>query len=294
MTTPDSLPFYGFYQSFWGDRWSTLYPSLLQPNRQIKRYNKFISKAWPLKKPLPELANCEWAEELDYTHIPRDLDSQLFTYYIQDPGSVWLTEQLPVAEAERVLDMCAAPGGKTLILAERTPPACQIIANEPQPERRQRLIKNIRGYCSPERRNQIFVTGKNGGLFAKTHREQFDAILVDAPCSGERFFFAETIKQPQLWNPKRSQRLAQEQYALLTAALLACRPGGWILFSTCSISPLENNAVIEKLLKKKGDQFEIVPLPPHAFSEANGYGAFILPDRVGFGPFYLTLLKKKT
>lgn len=283
------LKIHNFYQEFWGDRWPALALALATEPRQIVRTNLFSPLTTASENtPVFGIPQSRWAQPEDYASIERH-ENGLLQSYIMDPGSAWIAYQLPLKSGDQVLDLCAAPGGKTLILAERQMD-CEITANEPHPQRRQRLIKNIRGYLSQERRALVWVTGRAGGLFAKSHAEKFDAILIDAPCSGERFLW-QSAADLAAWTPRRSERLAQEQYALLTAGLLALKPGGFLLFSTCSLSPFENESVIKRLIAKKSG-FKICSLPPASFIEKSEYGYWILPDQQGFGPFYLTLLQK--
>jgi len=97
---------------------------------------------------------------------------------------------LPIKPDDHVLDMCAAPSGKTLILHKRLGSTVrgQLMANEPHSERRKKLINNIRKYIPESLRQNTFVTELLGELFSKSHPNYFDSILIDAPCPGERFF----------------------------------------------------------------------------------------------------------
>jgi 16S rRNA C967 or C1407 C5-methylase (RsmB/RsmF family) len=285
-----------FYEAFWKERWPALESALLSPGTQVIRRNQFAdnlnSRKWPKPFPFWNLPNCYQMEPEFKTDIQR-ADNGLLEYYILDPGSVLIAQTLPLGE--RILDMCAAPGGKTLILAERMSNTSEIIANEPHPDRRRRLTKNIRGYLPEPIRNRIWVSGKKGGLFAKSAPETFNSILIDAPCSGERFLIQESLASQELWNEKRSQKLAQEQYNLLTSGFYALKPGGFVLFSTCSLSPLEGDPVVERLKQKKGDFFDIIRFESDVpYLEPTPFGYRILPDKSGMGPFYLTLLQKKT
>jgi 16S rRNA C967 or C1407 C5-methylase (RsmB/RsmF family) len=208
-----------------------------------------------------------------------------------DPASYWAAKALEVWPGDQVLDMCAAPGGKSLILAEALTSSGELIANEVSEARRERLKKVIQQYVPRDIRDRIWVTGKDGGKFALTHKQKFDRILVDAPCSGERHLF-ETAKELQEWKVSRSEKLAQRQYALLTAALLAAKPGGRIVYSTCSISDLENDLVIERLLKKKEGQFEVLESSlPMTEAERTRFGIQMWPDRCEAGPIYYSVLQ---
>ena len=84
----------------------------------------------------------------------------------------------------------------------------------------------------------------------------FDAVLVDAPCSSERHLLHDP-QEMATWTPKRTKQNAKRQLDILLQAIFAARPGGRLLYSTCSISPVENDDVVEKLLKKRGEVVEV-------------------------------------
>ena len=121
--------------------------------------------------------------------------------------------------------------------------------------------------------------------------DTFDRVLLDAPCSSERHVLKNENELAK-WGPKRTKKLATIQYGLLCSALLSCKPGGTIVYSTCSLSPLENDNIIEKLLKKKGDQVELSNLPVDYFDQTE-FGQISLPHRHKIGPIYMARLKKK-
>lgn len=285
-----------FYSSFWGDRWPLLRESLRAPERQVARLSAFLAVNAVLDSdfvPAHDLGLSRLVEATDSlrVEIRRDLDSGLLKYYIMDPASVWISRALDPQPGDVVLDMCAAPGGKSLVLAEMIEQAGELICNEPSPNRRDRLIKVIQQYVPRQVRERIRVTGKAGGLFSKTHPETFDRILVDAPCSGERHLLANK-KELENWSSNRSERLALEQYALLSGALIAAKAGARIVYSTCSLSKLENDQVIQKLIKKKGDYFEVMRLDCPPEGEVTEFGVQFLPDQSKMGPLYACALIK--
>ena len=272
-----------FYRESFGERWPSLLAALTSQNRsQTARINQF-SKSYV---PGQDFRVLESAGE-----IPRD-DLGLLQYYVMDLASVFAARALDVQPGDSVLDMCAAPGGKTLVLAEKLQGQGELIANEPSGPRRERLKKVLQQYIPREERNHIWVNGKDAGLYAISHPGHFDRILVDAPCSGEEHLL-ETPAELKEWKVSRSEKLAQRQYALLTAALLAVKSGGRIVYSTCALSPFENDQVIERLLTKKKDQFEVV-MNAEVFEgeERTSYGRQFLPDRSGLGPIYFSILRK--
>lgn len=276
MSSEVSPTFQKFYYEMYGDRWPRLEAALREDENQIARANKFsgIQESWNGDGEVPRASN------------------GTLSHYVMDPASILAARALNVQPGDKVLDMCAAPGGKTLILAESLPG--ELIANELSNDRRARLMKVMQQYIPRELRDHIFVTGKEGGKFALTHKEYFDRILVDAPCSGERHLL-KNQKEMQDWSPSRTKKLAQRQYALLTAALLACKQGGRIVYSTCSISTLENDGVIEELFRRKGEVFRLVEqenLSANDKGEKTKFGQIFLPDICQMGPIYFSILEK--
>ncbi len=292
------LNFDEYYESLYGVRWQKLKSALLSHNeineKQVRRYNTFSSTNEALSNLefIPWLPYCTWNTASD--EIPRD-PQQLLSYYVLDPASVLVAENLNVQPGEKVLDLCAAPGGKSLILAQalfRTSSEnSQLILNELSADRRERLKKVVQQYIPFPSRNQVWVRGKDGTRFGLEVQNEFDAILLDTPCSGEKHLL-ENPKELKNWKLNRTKGLAQKQYALLCSAWMALKPGGRLVYSTCSISPLENDGVIERFIDKKKN----VSLSPlrlrQDLAEETKYGHIYLPDHCGFGPMYSCQLIK--
>lgn len=215
----------------------------------------------------------------------------LLPFYIMDPASVICAKALDVQKDSFVLDMCAAPGGKSLILLEKLQSG-ELWSNEISSARRQKLKSIIQQYVPGEYRDKIFIKGKDGLKYGLQHSSTFDRILVDAPCSGEKHLL-NSPKELATWSPKRTKKLAKTQYGLLCSAILACKSDGLIVYSTCSISPDENDAVIERALTKKKD-LVCLDLPEFEtnYFEKTKYGYMALPDKHGAGPIYFSRLKK--
>lgn len=274
------IEFEKFYSEMWGERWPDLLQAIQIPEKQVARRNLFLAGEGPL-----------WLTDFDFKEIPRDSEG-LLQYYVLDLASIYAAQALAVQPGDMVLDMCAAPGGKTLILAEALQDEGELSANEMSEARRDRLKKVIQQYIPRSVRDRVWITGKDGGKFALSHKDKFDRILVDAPCSGERHLLLNKTEMHE-WKPARSEKLAQRQYALLTAALLAVRVGGRIVYSTCSISSWENDDVIARLLKKKAGQFSVVETDcPQPQAEKTQFGWQFLPDRSKMGPIYYSVLQK--
>lgn len=287
--------FEGFYSEIYGDRWPEMREALLAPVRQVARINRFTDAARLEEKghgfPIADFAGSPaYLLEGSKRWEPQPDSKGLYDAYVMDAASIFAAAALEPRAGDEVLDLCAAPGGKTLILAERLGPTGRLVSNEPSDRRRARLRAVIEDYLPPEARDHVRVTGFDGTKWCLHETETFDRILLDAPCSGERHLLGDSSEM-KLWSPARSKNLSVRQYALLAGALAVVRPGGRIVYSTCSISPLENDQVIARLMKKREGEVRIVK-STFEIGEPTEHGWAILPDRTGFGPIYFSILEK--
>lgn len=283
------------FEKIYGARWPALLQGLIQPEVQVARENLLspsagMEKKWRAFPVKAELPHCYWLKPSHGVQPERNSD-ELLDVYIMDPASVMVARAVEVQPGERVLDMCAAPGGKSLILIESLQEGGEIFCNDLSPERRERLKKVIQQYVPRSLRDRVWVTGKDGVQFGLKEPGSFDRILLDAPCSGERHIL-ENAKALAEWSPRRSEHLAARQYSLLSAALLAVKAGGRIVYSTCSISPGENDAVVAKLFKKKKQALRLLEAPLGVGGERTEWGVQYLPDHSGFGPLYFAVMEK--
>jgi 16S rRNA C967 or C1407 C5-methylase (RsmB/RsmF family) len=301
--------FYQYFEKIYGPRWGDLFEALRKPEKQVARWNR-----WALRDPAseqspeqerevqasatqdlsglhPALRGCHWISPEAQRQPQRAGAEDLLETYIMDPASVIVGRALEVHDGDRVLDMCAAPGGKSLILMEELPTSGELFANDLSPERRDRLKKVIQQYVPRRIRDRLWINGKDGVQFGLREPDSFDKVLLDAPCSGERHVL-ENKKAQEEWSPRRGENLATRQYALLCAALLAAKPGGRIVYSTCSINPAENDGVVDKLLRKKKDTVREIPSETFSLGEKTNHGVIFLPDACGFGPLYYAVLEK--
>ncbi|WP_413569673.1 RsmB/NOP family class I SAM-dependent RNA methyltransferase [Bdellovibrio sp. HCB117] len=288
--------FFDHFKKIYGERWPALYEALVKGEQQVARKNNLSlvddlsTKKWSSFAEKPELPGCYWIPSGQHVQPERNAD-ELLDIYIMDPASVMVARALDVQSGDRVLDMCAAPGGKSLVLIESLKEEGEIFCNDLSPERRERLKKVIQQYVPRHVRDRVWVTGKDGVQFGLKEPESFDRILLDAPCSGERHILENKAAQDE-WSPRRTEHLASRQYSLLAAALLAVKSGGRIVYSTCSISPAENDEVIRKLLKKKKDAVRLVEASLGVGGERTEFGVVYLPDQCGFGPLYFSIIEK--
>lgn len=287
--------FEAFYAQAHGARWGDLRQALEAPVRQVARLNRFADREQITRRarefPRTELAGREvlLLEEGERLEPMSDTSGRL-DVYVMDAASIFAAAALEVCEGEEVLDLCAAPGGKSLIIAESLATSGRLTSNEMSDRRRARLRAVFEGYLSETVRARIRVTGHDGARWCLHETEAFDRVLVDAPCSGERHLIHDPAEM-KLWSPARSRNLAVRQYALLASALAVVRRGGRIVYSTCSVSPLENDAVIARLLKKRAGEARILA-SRFEIGEPTEHGWIILPDRTGFGPIYFSTLER--
>lgn len=291
-----------FYGGLFGERWAGLKEALRKPERQVLRLNRHAKFSTERFSALPVFREGIHWQDMGAPLRPERSEEQLLDVYIMDPASLAPAYALDVQPDEKVLDLCAAPGGKTLVLAEALfatgDRGGELVANDLSPERRGRLIKVLQQYIPREIRDgNVFVTGKDGVQFGLKQPEEFDRILLDTPCSGERHLL-ENPEELENWSPRRSEGLATRQYSLLCAAWLALKPGGRIVYSTCALSDFENDGVVRKFLKKKDAELvrefsgDVFPGELKALAEQTEFGWKFLPDRGGIGPIYFAVLGK--
>lgn len=227
-----------------------------------------------------------FAGEPDYC----TLEEGLLKPYFLDKASTYPAQALDVQHGDSVLDLCAAPGGKTLILALAKGEAGTLVANDKSADRRMRLKTVVNEHLPASIASTVHITGYDAATWGLYQKDMYDRVLLDAPCSSERHVLSSPYYLAQ-WTPARTKQLAIRQFAMLAAALDAAKAGGRIVYSTCSISPLENDGVVEKLFKKRKDMFNIIELEPE-IGEKTKYGIQILPDTTGAGPIYYCCLEK--
>ncbi len=280
-----------YFQNIYGDRWPKIRSALLQEPQQVLYKNPFSENISKRFNDFEIWSPGAWLKKPENPFTPERDEQGLLDAYVLDPASVFVGEAVGVQDGEKVLDMCAAPGGKSLVMSGALKTSGLLVSNDISNDRRLRMKKMLDQYLPESAKARSSVRGFDGIQYGLKTAAQFDRVLLDAPCSGERHFM-ENASEVDAWKPKKSENLAQRQYALLCAALLAVKPGGIVVYSTCSINPKENDKVIERLLHKKSDQFQIVSLSPPRFAEKTEYGVQFLPDACGFGPMYCCKIQK--
>lgn len=183
-------------------------------------------------------------------------------YYLQEPSAMTPASRLQVLPGEKVLDLCAAPGGKATELGAKLRGEGLLVANDISASRAKALLKNVEVFGIPN----SFITNEIPGKLSGQFEEFFDKILVDAPCSGEGMFRKDPAVA-KVWDKEKPLLCAKQQKEIIMQAAKMLRPGGQLLYSTCTFSPEENEEVIQYLLSVS-PEFEIREMPGYkGFSE---------------------------
>lgn len=212
-------------------------------------------------------------------------------YYIQEPSAMTPGNVLPVSPNDKVLDLCAAPGGKTTQLAAKLNGTGVLYSNDISVSRASALLKNVELHGI----RNCYVCAEDPKNLVKHFNGYFDKILVDAPCSGEGMFH----KDPSLiksYLTKGPKDYAVIQKEVVSSAVMMLRPGGMLLYSTCTFSPLENEETIQYLLTTYPDM-ELVDLPKEEGFK-NGIAPFeqcirLYPHHINGEGHFVALLRKK-
>lgn len=200
-----------------------------------------------------------WAEEGYYYQAAdqpgRHILHEAGAYYIQEPSAMAVVGILDPKPGEYILDLCAAPGGKSTQIAGRMAGRGLLVANEIIPNRARVLSQNIERMGI---RNCV-VCNETPERMVGFFTAFFDRIVVDAPCSGEGMFRKDDTAIAE-WSEEHVAMCAQRQYGILSEAAVMLKPGGVLVYSTCTFAPDENEGVVSRFLREHED-FAIEKVP---------------------------------
>ncbi len=236
------------------ERINKINPSILKGLKEKKEFSFRINRHKASLEAIEELRKegfnpkkvewSEWVYTLPMEDRKKITKTKTYTankIYIQNLSSIISALALDVKENDWVLDLAAAPGGKSLIFSEI---ARKVSAVEPDKGRFFRMKRNFKEHGA----KNIQTYNKDGRFVYKATGEMFDRVFLDAPCSSESHIdFNEGITW---WNLKRVRRFAKLQKELIISAFEALKPGGEMIFATCTFSPEENEESVDFLLKK--------------------------------------------
>ena len=273
-----------------GSEYPAFLESLERPRAVALRFNPLKGEAPGLPfvgEPVP------W-EPMGYYYDPESRPGlhpyhEAGVYYLQEASAMAPVALLDPQPGEWVCDLCAAPGGKTTQIAGRMAGEGFLLCNEINPKRARILSRNI------ERMGvaNALVTNEHPQRLADRFAGCFDRVLVDAPCSGEGMFRKEEAAGTD-WSEDTVAMCAQRQQEILRSAAMLVRPGGRLVYSTCTFAPEENEQTIAAFLQEHTD---FVPEPQDApwFVAGENASYRMWPHKLlGEGHFAAVLRKKET
>lgn len=270
-----------------GDEYESYLDSLNRSRAVALRFN-------PLKGEIPQLPfvgqPVPW-EPMGYYYDPDarpglHVFHEAGIYYLQEASAMAPVALLDPQPGERVCDLCAAPGGKTTQIAGRMMGRGFLLCNEINPKRAKILSRNIERMAV----SNALVTNEHPATLAQRFAGFFDRVLVDAPCSGEGMFRKEEAAVTD-WSQETVEMCARRQAEILSSAAALVRPGGHLVYSTCTFSPEEDEQAVARFLENHP---EFVPETVDApWFEAGENGSFRLwPHKLlGEGHFAAVLRK---
>ena len=255
-----------------------------------------------------ELRPLRW---MDAAYLARSQDRESLVHcaafargeiYLQNPSSLLAARLIAPRPDEEVLDLAAAPGGKTIQMAAMMANRGRVAAVESVKRRFFRMKANL------ERAGVANVVPylMDGRQVGRKTPERFDRVLLDAPCSSEGRFRVSKPSSFRHWSMRKVRECARKQRALIRSALQALKPGGRLLYCTCSFAPEENELVIQHVLDRMGDEIDIarvdIPVPnatpglarwrDKALDPRLERAVRVVPDEA-FDGFFLCLLEKR-
>jgi 16S rRNA C967 or C1407 C5-methylase (RsmB/RsmF family)/NOL1/NOP2/fmu family ribosome biogenesis protein len=212
------------------------------------------------------------------------------TYYPQEAGSMYIdaiVRSIQLPDEPVLLDLCAAPGGKSTLLASFLDNRGMLISNEIIRSRAYILAETLTKWGF----SNTFVSNNAPADFEKLH-SYFDFILVDAPCSGEGMFRKDPNARLE-WSTESAAHCAVRQADILDSVWPSLKEDGYLLYSTCTFNPAENEMCIAKFLEEHEAEIVSIPFFEGLIPDVNEYGYHFIPGIAKSEGFYAVLLQKK-
>lgn len=256
------------------NQWDKTYKTFLEERPTTFRVNTLRTASAEVREKLQsdgfKLENVLWYKDAFILRKGKQKDPEktdLYrtgAIYVQGLSSMVPPLVLAPQPGDKVLDLTAAPGSKTTQLAALMGNQGQVTANDNNAIRVEKLKANV------ALQGASIVTvleAGDGGLVWKDRHESFDKVLLDAPCSSEGRFQLDVPSTYGYWREDTNRRMAKDQRRLLKSAVLSVKPGGTLVYSTCTFAPEENEMMVQWALDTYGDALEVeeivLPLPAH-------------------------------
>lgn len=245
---------------------------------------KFI-ELFPNVNPHPIVKHAYLYDKDEYD-LGRNILHELGVYYLQDPSAMCVSYLLGIKPNEKVLDLCAAPGGKTVQASMALNKTGLLISNDLSHQRAGLILQNVERLGL----GNIVITNNDFSLIYKDYQEHFDKIILDAPCSGSGMFRKQREMEDD-WSFQKVLKFAEIQKELIKIAYFMLKPGGKLIYSTCSFSKEEDEDVVEELLNNSDAQ--IIKIENDLFVNGkNNLGVHLLPSVFPGEGHYICLLTK--
>ncbi len=275
-----------------GDAFDAFRTTLTEPSPTSVRHHPAKCETTPRKgRPVP------WADLGEYL-----AERPVFTldplyhagcYYVQEASSMILEAFMaalpPTSEPRSFLDLCAAPGGKATHLLSLMKETDYLMANEIHPHRHGVLFENLTRWGDA----RVIVGRCTPDELAGRHPSRFDVLLVDAPCSGEGMIRKDEVALQQ-WSEELVRKCALRQQAILQQAMALLRPGGHLIYSTCTFNRAENEAQIQQVMQDH-DCTEIIPDLEESWGIVRSdHGVRCYPHRLAGEGLYMCMIRKNS
>jgi 16S rRNA C967 or C1407 C5-methylase (RsmB/RsmF family)/NOL1/NOP2/fmu family ribosome biogenesis protein len=272
-----------------------------QSREQITSIRRNPQKALDLLSDTPQMPPVPWSSHGYYlAERPSFTFDPLFhagVYYVQDASSMFLEQALKqsvdLTKTLRILDLCAAPGGKSTLIQSLVSKESLLVSNETIKSRVHTLVENLIKWGGAN----VVVTNNDPRDFARL-ADYFDVMVIDAPCSGSGLFRRDTDAINQ-WSPENVNLCSQRQQRILADAWPALKQNGILIYSTCSYSTQENEDILDWMmehldltsirLQVDADWNIVETVSP----KNNGYGYRFYPDKIKGEGLFIAVMKKK-
>lgn len=211
-------------------------------------------------------------------------------YYLQEPSAMTPANLLPISEGDKILDMCAAPGGKSTELLAKLNNTGLLVSNDISASRAKALLKNIELFGPRD----VMVINEDPAKLVNIYPAFFDKILIDAPCSGEGMFRKDN-KLIKAWEKNGPEFYGEIQRNIVLYGADMLKPGGYMMYSTCTFSKHEDEDTIQYLLENRPEMSVVKASDYEGF--AQGFDGLsdcirIFPHKMPGEGHFLALLKK--
>ena len=238
-----------------------------------KMSDELFLSLFPNVKKHPYVSHAYIFDKNEY-QLGKTLWHELGCFYIQEPSAMIVSSLINVKENDLVLDMCAAPGGKSIGLSFKMNQKGLIISNDLSRSRANLLVENSERLGL----ENLLITNNDFEKIYKKYLDKFDVIILDAPCSGSGMFRKDD-KMIDNWSINKIYKYAEIQKNLIDIAYKMLKPGGILSYSTCSYSVEEDEEVIESLLRNTDAEIiEIKGIPDAYINPHNPIGIRLLPS----------------